>query len=315
MFTRPDQIDAPLYVICPVFNPVRYRTRWKLVKDFAHRVKQTDAKLVLVEIAFGERAHALQDIEHDLYIPLRTYDELWIKENAINVAFSRLPHDWKYAAWIDGDITFTRDDWHNEALHQLQHYPVIQMFSESVDLCPNYEILGKFKSYAYCFKNGIPRLIPGTELEYGGGGYWHPGYAWAIRREAYNQLGGLIDHAILGGADLFMANALCEQVFNAPASLGETGVRWVNQWRTRATKYIRRNVGYMDGLILHHFHGKKVNRRYRDRGTILVDAHFDPEMDLKRDSQGLYQLNPENIALRDGIRSYFRGRSEDSIDV
>lgn len=315
MFTRPDQIHDPLYVICPIFNPMRYRTRWKLYKDFALMVKAAGAKLMTVEIAYGERDFVLQDAEHDYYVPLRMKDELWIKECAINVGFSKLPADWKYAAWIDGDIRFVRDDWANETVHQLQHYPVVQMFSESVDLTPKYEILRTFKSYVYSYVNNVPRKGLEAAAGYYSGGYWHPGYSWAVRKDGYNHLGGLIDYAILGGGDLFMANALCDQDFKPPASLGSTGVRWMGQWRDKADKYIKRNVGYVDGLILHYWHGKKIDRRYQDRGSILINAHFDPEVDLKKDSQGLWQLNPDNIALRDGIRKYFAGRSEDSIDL
>lgn len=315
MFVRPDQLHDPLYVICPIFNPVRYRSRWKLFKDFAYMVRKAGAKLVVVEVAFGERDFALGPEDGEIYIPLRSKDELWIKENAINVAFSRLPLDWKYAAWIDGDIQFSRSDWANDTLHQLQHYPIVQMFSQSADLSPSYDILRTFRSYGYCFCNNVPRKGLDAQNDYYAGEYWHSGYAWAIRRDAFNQLCGLIDFAILGGADLFMANALCNQNFKMPKSLGPSGIRWMNQWKQRADKYIRQNVGYVEGLILHYFHGKKQDRRYKDRGTILVDAHFDPEVDLKRDYQGLWQLNPENIQLRDGIRAYFRQRNEDSIDV
>ena len=80
-------------------------------------------------------------------------------------------------------------------------------------------------------------------------------------------------------------------------------------------KYIKRNVGYMEGLILHFWHGKKTDRKYQDRGQILVEASFDVEKDIKKDWQGLYQLNEENIKLRDGIKKYFSGRNEDSMDI
>ncbi|MEM3063127.1 MAG: hypothetical protein QW303_06270 [Nitrososphaerota archaeon] len=323
IFTRPDRvsktgacgtkIDEPLYVISPIFNPIRYRNRWKLYKDFAHMVYLSGAKLVTVEIAFGERDFVLEhDIDHDIYVSLRMKDELWIKENAINIGFSRLPSDWKYAAWIDGDVKFVRDDWDNEAIHQLQHYKIIQRWSQSADLSPQYEILRLFRSYSYCVLNNIPRKGAGY---YKQGEYYHPGYAWAIRRDAFNQLGGLIDFAILGGADLFQAEILFGHHRLWPKSLGQSGIRWLKIWQERANKYIKKNVGYMDGLILHYWHGKKQNRRYQDRGSILVQANFDPEKDLKRDYQGLWQLNHDNIALRDGIRRYFRERNEDSIDI
>src|SRR4051812_49367686 len=99
-FRRPDQVSAPLYVVTPIFNPVRYRSRWKLYEDFARRVEQAGAILYTVEVAFGERAFAVTEAGHPRHIQLRTDHELWLKENIINVGVARLPHDWKYVAWV-----------------------------------------------------------------------------------------------------------------------------------------------------------------------------------------------------------------------
>ena len=45
LFSRPDQIKEPLYVITSVFNAVRYRTRWKLYQDFVRMVEASGAIL------------------------------------------------------------------------------------------------------------------------------------------------------------------------------------------------------------------------------------------------------------------------------
>jgi len=58
-----------------------------------------------------------------------------------------------------------------------------------------------------------------------------------------------------------------------------------------------------------------VDRHYSDRWKILVDNKYNPESDLKRDAQGLYSLTDRSPGLRDGIRTYFRSRNEDSIDL
>lgn len=86
------------------------------------------------------------------------------------------------------------------------------------------------------------------------------------------------------------------------------------RWEDRAEKYIARNVGYVPGLVLHHWHGAKVNRKYVDRWKILVEEEYDYFLDLKRDPQGVYSLTERNIRLRDRIRQYFKVRNEDSVD-
>jgi hypothetical protein len=71
------------------------------------------------------------------------------------------------------------------------------------------------------------------------------------------------------------------------------------------------------GLALHHWHGPRAGRQYGTRDAILVNGKYDPEMDLKRDWQGLYQLcdhdTHRSIKLRDEIRGYFRKRNEDAL--
>jgi len=89
----------------------------------------------------------------------------------------------------------------------------------------------------------------------------------------------------------------------------------VLEWQDRANRFVKGNIGYVDGLLNHHWHGRKVDRYYSDRWRILVDNKYNPETDLKRDAQGLYVLMDRSQGLRDGIRTYFRSRNEDSIDL
>jgi hypothetical protein len=144
----PDYIHEPLYVVTPIFNQIRYKSRWKLYERFAQSVKAAGAVLVTAELAYGERHHALQagisqhevplygsaptkatefhkarTTDNHIYLRFRTDDEVWFKENLINRAVAALPEDWKYMAWVDADIEFARPNWVGETIHQLQHYP------------------------------------------------------------------------------------------------------------------------------------------------------------------------------------------------
>lgn len=322
-FHRPDTVKAPLYVITPVFNPIRFRSRWKLYKQFEKMVLDSGAYLYLIEASFGNRDEVFIETvsERHVIIHVRMKDEIWVKENLINRAIQSLPASWEYVAWIDSDVQFARPDWVGETLQQLQHYQIVQMFSQAIDLSPDYEVVRKFQSFMCSYTQGLMPPEFKKTTYYGGdgipGGTFHPGFAWAARKEAINHLGGLIDWSILGGGDLFMAYALIGALSKRqmPESLGTTGIRWINEWQNRAEKHIKRNVGVVKGLVLHYWHGKKENRRYKDRGQILVGEKFNPELDLKRDWQGLWQLTDRNFKLRDRIREYFRQRNEDGIDV
>jgi hypothetical protein len=300
--------NSTLYVVTIITNPCRYRSRYDLYAKFAKMVADAGAQLITVEAAFGNRPHVVTQPGNPNHVQLRTTTEIWHKENMINLGAQRLPLDWQYMAWVDADVAFANPDWANETLNQLQHYHVVQMFSQAQDLGPNHEPFQKHKGFVYSYLQGLH-----ANKDYSN---WHPGFAWAARREAIDALGGLIDFAILGAADRHMAFGLIGKMESTiHSSLESAYADQLRIWEKRAELYIRRNIGYVPGLLLHNWHGKKRDRRYRERWSILIKNQYDPMLDLKRDWQGLWQLTERNFKLRDDIRAYFRSRNEDSIDL
>lgn len=325
------------YCIAVIENPIRFKSRYELYENFRRHIVAAGIKLVVVELAFGDRPHRITYDEDKSSIQLRSSHELWHKENLINIAISRLPSDWQYVAWIDADVMFTRPDWANETVQQLQHFQVVQMFSEAQDLSPTYEpmktVTGlSHKGFIYSHLSHRPLGYEdcGHEHQFGpnhpvgkkahhhcyASPYWHPGFAWAARREAIEALGGLFEVAILGASDHHMAWAFfgkCES--SIPEKMHPNYKKALQIWQDRATKHIRKDVGFVPGLLLHYWHGKKKDRQYETRWKILTQNQFDPELDLKKDSQGVLSLTDRNIALRLDIERYLRTRNEDSIDL
>jgi hypothetical protein len=105
-----------------------------------------------------------------------------------------------------------------------------------------------------------------------------------------------------------MARALSPEIIQACPVYAA----WCEEWQRRAETYVKRNIGFVDGLLLHYFHGAKKNRGYVNRSEILWRNAFDPAKDIKRDWQGLWQLSGDKLALRDQLRAYFRSRDEDN---
>lgn len=305
----------PLHVVAVISNPCRYRSRYDLYRHFEKYMIDSGVCLTTVEAAYGDRPHAITHPSVGNHTQLRTGHELWHKENLINLGIQRLPNDWEYVAWIDADVTFARPDWVAETIHQLQHYHVVQMWTQAQDVGPKFHPVGELqRGFVYSYYND-PAPRP-NRSGYGGFRNWHPGYAWAARRDAIDALGGLVDWGILGSADTHMACALIGKVPISmhPKITGRYRQKLIH-WQERAESHIKRNIGYVDGLLIHHWHGRKRDRGYSDRWKILVDHKFDPDLDLKRDAQGLFQLTDRSHAFRDDIRSYFRARNEDSIDL
>jgi hypothetical protein len=308
--TRVGTDCSDLWVVTAVFNPWRYKSRVHLYNEFKKYVADSGANLVTVELAYGARPFEVTSSENRFDIQLRTDAELWHKERMLNLGIQRLPPDWKYVAWIDADVVFARPDWAKETIHMLQHYPILQMFSQAQDLTPKNEQLKLHTGIIYAYQEG---LMGDVTHRYD---HFHPGFAWAARRDALDNLGGLFDTAVLGSADRHMALSFIERVEKSyPKGISRGYFEQLDMWQERSKRHIRKNVGYMPGLVMHYWHGKKVDRRYSDRWKILVKHQYDPEFDLKFDTQGLYQFTDRCPSLQYDIRRYFQARNEDSIDL
>lgn len=315
---------SDLHVISVISNPIRYASRYRLYRDFEAHMREAGVTHHTVELLFGDRPCEVTHPETANHIQVQTFEELWHKENLINVGIASLPADWEYVAWIDADVAFANPAWAVETVQQLQHHHVVQLFSHAIDLGPRNEALQTHAGFVYQYQqNGCkPPAGHGYTPYYGNpkrNVFWHPGFAWAARREAVDHLGQLMDFPILGSADHHMAMALIGEADRSIHHGVSPAYReQVLDWEDRAERHIQRDIGYVPGTILHSWHGKKADRRYVDRWKILVENKFDPRTDLKRDWQGLWQLRVEGarqIRLRDSIRAYFRARNEDSIDV
>jgi hypothetical protein len=324
---------SQLHVIAVINNPARYKSRTRLFGEFKKRMEEAGVHLICVEAAFGDRnfEHTCCGVHEHLQV--RQNDEIWIKENLINLGVRRLPMDWEYMAWVDADVAFTRQDWAVETIHRLQHFSVVQMFQTAVDLGPQEEALQTWNGFGYSYANRLPEFFVTTQegiqinqsqYYYGvanagagaRGKFWHPGYAWAIRRDAYDDLGGLLEVAILGSGDHHMALSLIGKGTKAvPHDLHPNYMKHVLEWQNRANIHVRQNIGYVPGTLLHYWHGNKADRRYGSRWDILRKWQYDPDTDIKRDAYGILRLTHKGIRMRNDLRFYFHGRREDAVYV
>lgn len=305
--------DNTLHVIGVIQNAVRYHSRYRLFRDWAEEMKNTkNVKLHVVEAVFGDRSPECTE-GIDSYLKVHTSSEIWLKENLINLGVKHLlPHNWKYVAWVDCDVHFRNENWARESIHQLQHYPIIQPWSDSVDLSFDGGVIQHFKSCGYYSAKGKPQAPSGRNpynLCYG-----HTGYAWACTRYFYENVEKLMDFAILGAADNHMAWACLGHVEDTVNPKISDGYKQAcRQWQEKAKYASGAIIGYTPGRIEHHFHGPKKRRGYWSRWQILVRNHFDPLKDLKYSHEGVLKLKGKK-KLEQDIMKYNRERLEDSIE-
>jgi len=140
--------------------------------------------------------------------------------------------------------------------------------------------------------------------------FWHPGFAWAITRKAYEQLGGLYDKGIVGSGDSIMAYSLINRVnIMHKKEFHEDYNQSMDDYQSNASNL---RVGYVPGVIRHHYHGSTSNRKYVERWEILVSNEYSPKNHITYDEIGVRIPTPEcPPQLLIDVMNYFIERKED----
>lgn len=309
---------SKFHVVTVVHNPVRYQSRYRLYEKFRENIERKGAKLWTVELQTGSRYAKVTDQKHERQFQLWTTaleGIVWSKEMLQNYAVRQLTAhnpDWRFICFSDADVIYSRD-WLEKTAHALQIHPVVQPWSHAIDYAPDGGAITDKMQISFACAHFKQLDIKGSSSYTHGG---HPGYSLAMRREAYNDLGGLCDVAALGSGDRHMLCAIIgkvEQSYHPGVSPGYK--RWLKQWQDRCDRYIKRNLGYVPEVIKHMFHGAKRNRQYGSRWQILKKWQFDPYTDLKLETNGLWTFVCENerqMGFRDATYRYYWSREEDS---
>jgi hypothetical protein len=304
-----DPIDKELHVVIVVSNPCLYKRRYELALKFIRKMLKTpNIVLYIVELAYGGEDFYVTQEGNPRHLQLSTQTApLWHKENMINLGVRKLlPADWRAVAWIDADVEFDSPTWPLDTLKILNGYKdVVQLFSHAVDMDSNENTLRTFSGFGYNYERGKKYVISGPD-------YWHPGFAWACTRRAYERMGGLYEVSILGSGDhnmcySYIFNVLESVNANAHPDYKET----LKTWQTSAC-HLR--LGYVPGVIRHFYHGNKKNRKYRERWQILVKHAYSPKKHITTNADGLLVPTKEcPQGLLDDIKNYFQDRNEDEL--
>lgn len=306
--------DSTLHVIGVVSNFSRFHSRYRLFRKWKEEMENTpNVKLYIVETAFGDRHHEITEEGNPCHLQLRTNSEAWVKESMVNLGVKRLlPLDWRYVAWIDGDVHFRNPGWALETIHQLQHFSVVQPWSDCVDLGPHGEILQHFKSFGWAHQRRLPKQKHPSQKYLT---YAHTGYAVACTRSFWENVGGLPPFCILGSGDHHLAFGCIGEIKDTiHGKMSQSFHRKLFEWERTAIQITHGEVGFVPGRIEHFFHGAKKRRKYRERWEILYSNGYDPDKHLMYDHQGLVQLigHPK---LEQDIHMYNLERLEDSTDT
>lgn len=315
---RAETLPGEIWGVTTFFNPSGYLNKSENYRRFRQGLVDAGLPLLTVELTFGDRPFELDASDAQLLVQRRTTDVLWHKERLLNLGISQLPASCDKVVWLDADVLFERDDWVGRTAQLLERYVMVQPFSRSVRLkrgetaLPGCEVTLPIGSAEHELLHGIAYGV----MAKGHGAldrylvHGHSGYAWAGRR-AVLQKHGLYEANILGNADLNIAHAM----FGGPDYVKTTRFSpkaraHLSRWATGFHEDVGSSVGFVDGTLLHLWHGDKKNRLYDQRLTVLKEHDFDPERDLSFDPQGVLRWSSDKPQLHAWCERYFDIRQE-----
>lgn len=300
---------AKLWAITTYFNP----TKSKLMLD-NYRLFRANLGLDLltIELSFdGSFELSKTDATAIHQIKGNHLNLLWQKERLINIGLKLLPDSCEFVAWLDCDLIFENQNWIREAERILEKTAIIQLF-DSVLYLQNGEqsTTGSYKVPGSVFNTMAtdPVLYPsvrGEQMETPG----NPGIAWAAQRAVLESV-ELYDVAPIGGGDTLIFSAMFPDVFIVRNRITIDEKHWLHyhDWSVRFNQKVKNNVSWLEGSILHLWHGDLIKRQYVERNKILQKHLFDLFVDIELDDNSCWQWASCKPKMHNEIKQYFFSR-------
>ncbi len=306
------KVNSRMWAITTFFNPTKSK---QLIDNYRIFHSNLGLNLLTVELSFDGRFELLKrDATLIHQIKGDDLNILWQKERLINIGCKLLPKSCEVVAWLDCDIIFENKNWFYEAEKVLENKIIVQLFDNvsylQKNVCENsgesYTVPGSVRN-AIC-QNPIQYSSLGSDSMTTTG---NPGMAWAAQRCLLETV-GLYDVAPVGGGDTLLFSAMFPNIFTVKDMITIDDRHWIHylEWVNRFNDKVGDNVSWINGKILHLWHGNLLKRGYVDRNKILKSHGFDFRSDIKYDSNSCWQWSSNKYKLHNQVKSYFLSRSQ-----
>ncbi|MFF4607839.1 hypothetical protein ACFY12_34520 [Streptomyces sp. NPDC001339] len=313
----PSTAGSPVWAITSYFNPIGYRSR----RDNYHLFrKNLQVPLVTVEHSTTGRFD-LDGDDADILIHLDGGDVMWQKERLLNVALEAIPATCQAVAWLDCDVLLHNPDWAGQSLAKLDESLLVQPFSSAYEgqaagdarlpaATPRVATRPSFAA-RYARRELSPEEIRTWRIGHDPVPI-HCGYAWVGRLDLLLEH-GFYDASIMGGGTRESATAAIGEIEAAarchPRSRAQLDhfLTWARKWSSA----IDGRIGYVEGELMHLWHGETADRGYGKRYSILTDHDFDPCVDIALTGGGCWKWGTPKKRLHEQVARYFTTRHED----
>jgi len=270
-----------------VFNPAQSKRLMMNYLYVANLYRAHGFPVYTMELVFDDREPEILDAFH-----VRGRSHMFHKERLCRLLEKRIPRQFTKIAFLDADVIFDYVEWYEETSKLLDTHDVVQPFENAHWMTLSYNEI-ELSRQTVLHMNG-----PTWDFKY------HPGFAWAFRRDWYRKY-GFFDWAVSGSGDTLSTAQWLKKPFpkdfkSLPRSLRFVYKEYVDHPVPRIT--------YRPGDIYHLYHGSRKNRQYSERHKLLeVSQHIEEMIELNKD--GVYEWkDPKWNAV---FLEYFKNRFDD----
>lgn len=278
--------------VCLVFfNPARSKRMLMNYMFVKNELRKQNLPCFTIELLFEDRPPEILDAFH-----VRSRSYMFHKERLCRILETKVPRKYTKLAFLDADILFSDPTWYSRTSALLELYDVVQPFEtcEWLDLA--------YKTVT--LRRETVALMKSPKWDW----MYHPGFAWAFRRDWYRKV-GFFDWAISGSGDTLSAAAWLNKTFPSGfKSLPPSMTAAYDDFKKKPTP----RLTYLKGFTVSHlYHGSRANRQYVDRHEAL---------NLQGDLRSLVSLNRDGVyewKLPAGwnpiFQEYFTKRNDDDV--
>jgi hypothetical protein len=286
-----------LVAVTPYYNPCGYWNRYYNYWEFALSLAKQGIELVTGEVVDRRGQGELRNS-----IKFRANSVMWHKERLVNLLVKQLPATCDRVAWVDCDLIW-KHAWQNRANEILDKYPLVQLFDRIVFMDD------KARRSTENARYGFARAWMECRPSYPSSNH-PPGGAWAADRILFEKFGGLYDRLVSGGADCFCAGAFINAQLHNPvlAKCNRAVMEDYADYARDVGKYTRGDIGYLNEIAWHLWHGNRENKQYQERMDAMMKVN--PRKHLEVSESGLYQW-AGGANLDKDFKRYFQNRKED----
>lgn len=309
-------MNNTLYIVACIYNYKNDPLIYKVYGDFINRLKLVEGiEVYTAECLLPQQNRSTISHLNDKHFIYRISNPFINTHNLQNTVIKQLPNDWKYVIYLDSDIEFTNADWVEKTIEALNKYSIINPFTHATRMNINNVKGLRLRSFGYMFDKMSGTLSDKCNEGYfydDFGGWW-PGYAIAINREYYDNVGGLFDKTISGKNDIVTFNCAVDSI-NTLTKLKKSKefFKVISEYRDVLKNFKQfKGVGFADNEIIHHYHGNYDNRNYDFMDSLYGKYEFNPKIDYTELPSGILDINvtcERQLNLRNELVGYFSKR-------